>query len=206
MSKKHAILFLHGLGGSAEEAAYYRPFFADAEVIGLDYKSIAPWEAGIEIRKAAEALRARYDSVSLIGYSLGAYLAMHAGVDALLKKAYFISPVVDMEAQILMLMAQEGVTEEALKAQRVIPTDTGVTLSWDYLCWVREHPVEWTVPTEILYAGRDILTPYGTIAAFAAKHGAKLTVMEDGEHWFHTDAQLRFLNDWLTKAAQEQGL
>ena len=26
---------------------------------------------------------------------------------------------------------------------------------------------------------------------------ANLTVLEDGEHWFHTDAQLSFLNQWM---------
>jgi pimeloyl-ACP methyl ester carboxylesterase len=204
MSKTHAILFLHGLGGSANEAAYYRPFFADSEVVGLDYNSIAPWEAGNEIKDAVQALCAQYESVGLIGYSLGAYLAMHAGIDAMLERAYFISPVVDMEAQIRMLMAQEGVTEEALKAQSVIPTGTGVALSWDYLCWVRTHPVQWSVPTEILYANGDILTPYETIAAFAKAHGATLTVMEHGEHWFHTDEQLRFLNGWLQAVPKQE--
>ena len=26
---------------------------------------------------------------------------------------------------------------------------------------------------------------------------ATLTVMEGGEHWFHTDEQMQFLNDWI---------
>ena len=29
----------------------------------------------------------------------------------------------------------------------VIPTSLGEDLSWDYLCYVREHPASWTVPT-----------------------------------------------------------
>lgn len=203
MSKTKAVLFLHGLGGSAEEAAYYRPLLPDAEVIGLDYKSIAPWEAGQEIKEAVLNLRERYADVRLIGCSLGAYLAMHADIDALIGRAYFISPVVDMEPLILMRMAQEHVTEAMLKERGTIPSKTGVTLSWEYLCWVREHPVAWTAPTAILYAGRDNLTPYETIAAFAKEHGAHLTVMEDGEHWFHTDEQLRFLDAWLRRTAEE---
>ena len=44
---------------------------------------------------------------------------------------------------------------------------------------------------------RDDLTPLETIQAFAEKHNARLTVMEGGEHWFHTDEQLRFLDKWL---------
>ena len=197
--QKEAILFLYGLGGSAEEAEHYRPLFPGCDVIGLDYHGIAPWDAGEEIRNAVLKLCGTYKSVSLIGYSLGAFLAMCAGVDTLLKRAYFISPVVDMEELILMLMAQDGVTEEALKEEGTIPGSFGLVHSWDYLCCVREHPVEWNVPTAILYAEHDDLTPYETIAAFAEAHDASLTVMPNGEHWFHTGEQMAFLDEWFLK-------
>ena len=36
-----------------------------------------------------------------------------------------------------------------------------------------------------------------TIADFADKHQATLTVMEGGEHWFHTDEQMQFLDSWI---------
>ena len=71
------------------------------------------------------------------------------------------------------------------------------TLSWAYLCYVREHPVTWTVPTHILYGEKDNLTSYETIAEFADRIGATLTVMENGEHWFHTKEQMDFLSDWI---------
>ena len=76
-------------------------------------------------------------------------------------------------------------------------TASGETLFWDYLCYVREHPIRWTAPTRILYGSRDNLTSYETIAAFAEAHGAALTVMEGGEHWFHTEEQMRFLDQWI---------
>ena len=82
-------------------------------------------------------------------------------------------------------------------AAGVIATGFGEELSWEYLCWVREHPVRWTAPTEILYGSCDHLTAYETIAAFADAHSARLTVMEGGEHWFHTAQQMRFLDDWI---------
>ena len=197
--QRDAVLFLHGLGGSAQEAAHYRPLFPDADVIGLDYHGIAPWDAGAEIKEAVLDLSERYESVSVIGYSLGAFLAMHAGIDARIRRAYFISPVVDMEQLTLMLMAQDGVTEEALKEKGTIPGSFGIEHSWDYLRYVREHPVAWNVPTAILYAEHDNLTPYDTIAGFAEAHGASLTVMPGGEHWFHTEEQMRFLDDWFGK-------
>ena len=81
-----------------------------------------------------------------------------------------------------------------------IPTDFGETLSWKYLCYVREHPISWRVPTRILYGEHDNLTSLETISAFAEKTGAALTVMPGGEHWFHTDEQVRFLDDWITES------
>ena len=86
---------------------------------------------------------------------------------------------------------------EELKARGTISTSFGEDLSWEYLNFVREHPVKWNVPTNILYGSRDELTSYDTISAFSEKHGAKLTVMENGEHWFHTEEQMRFLDTWI---------
>ena len=84
-----------------------------------------------------------------------------------------------------------------LQKQKEIPTSFGETLSWDYLCYVREHPVTWTVSTYILYGEKDNLTSYETISKFADRIGATLTVMENGEHWFHTKEQMDFLSDWI---------
>lgn len=36
-----------------------------------------------------------------------------------------------------------------------------------------------------------------TIRNFAEQIGATLTVMKKGEHWFHTQEQIKFLDDWL---------
>ena len=95
-------------------------------------------------------------------------------------------------------MAQANVTEAELKACGTIPTAFGDDLDWTYLCYVREHPVRWNAPTEILYGSSDSLTPYETMAAFAEAHGARLTVLEGGEHWFHTPGQMAFLDRWIT--------
>ena len=35
------------------------------------------------------------------------------------------------------------------------------------------------------------------MSVFAKTHDAELTVMEEGEHWFHTDEQMRFLDNWI---------
>lgn len=197
--QKEAVLYLHGLGGSAQEAAHYRPLFPGADVTGLDYHGIAPWDAGREIGEAVLALSERYESVEVIGNSLGAFLAMHAGVGGRIRRAYFISPVVNMEQLILRRMAQDGVTEAALQKQGTAAGSSGWVYSWEYLCRVRALSDEWRVPTAILYGAHDELTPVETIRAFAQAHNASLTVMPGGEHWFHTEEQMRFLDEWLLK-------
>lgn len=121
----------------------------------------------------------------------------YAGVaDAKPEKALLVSPIVDMEKLILALMQQAGVTEEQLHAAGEIPTDFGETLSWPYLCWVREHPLHWKVPTQVLYADTDPLTGHTAMERFRQQTGAHLTILEGGEHWFHTETQLAALQSW----------
>lgn len=107
--------------------------------------------------------------------------------------------IVDMEKLIADMMARANVTEDELKRRGVVHTDFGEDLSWDYLCYVRSHPICWDRPTAILYGDRDELTSLDTIRSFAEKHNADLTVMENGGHWFHTEEQMRFLDEWIIR-------
>ena len=194
---QNTVLYVHGKGGSAQEAAHYAPLFPDCAVVGLDYRANTPWEAGAEIREAVGRIASKSPDVLLIANSIGAFFCMHAGIGPFVREAFFISPVVDMEQLIAGMMAASHVTEAQLRERGVIETGFGEPLSWDYLCYVRSHPVRWDVTTHILYGARDELTPITTIRAFAEKHGASLTVMENGEHWFHTGEQMHFLDNWL---------
>ena len=197
--KHTAVLYIHGKNGSASESEHYKPLFPECEVIGFDYQTLSPWETRAEIRSVVEKLKSEYDSIILIANSIGAFFSMNAGIDSIIKKAYFISPIVDMERLITDMMDWANVTEDKLKEKGMIHTSLGEDLSWDYLCYVREHPVKWSVPTAILYGKNDALTSYETISAFAKKHNAKLTVMENGEHWFHTEEQMQFLDNWIRR-------
>jgi len=136
----------------------------------------------------------------LIANSIGAFFAMSALDETLVDRAYFISPVVDMESLIGNMMQWANVTEQELAQRGEAPTDFGETLSWRYLRYVRQHSIAWNVPTRILYGEHDNLTSLETVSAFARRHHAKLTVMPGGEHWFHTPEQMRFLDQWLLSA------
>ncbi len=194
---KDLVLYIHGKGGSAAESEHYRPLFPDYMVMGLDYQTFSPWETGTEIRDAVTKLKNSYENITLIANSIGAYFSMNAGIDGLIDRAYFISPIVNMERLIRDMMAWANVTDQPLKEKKVISTNFGEDLSWDYLCYVRRHPIRWNTPTEILYGKNDNLTARETVEDFAREHNAGLTVMENGEHWFHTEEQMRFLEEWI---------
>lgn len=191
------VLYIHGKGGNASESTHYERLFPDCKVIGLDYKTFSPWETGKEIHEAVAGLKTDAESIILIANSIGAFFSLNANLNGLIEKAYFISPVVNMEKLICDMMNWANVTEVELEQRKIIPTDFGEELSWEYLCYVREHPLNWLVPTSILYGENDNLTSLETIKDFVEKQGASLTVMEGGEHWFHTEEEMKFLDEWI---------
>ena len=176
-----AVIYIHGKGGNAEEAIHYKPFFSDCDVIGLDYTAQFPWEAKEEFPLL---------------------FAINALSNQQIEKAYFISPIVDMERLIADMMIWANVTEDELKEKKEIQTTFGETLSWDYLCYVRENPIIWKIPTHILYGEKDNLTAYGTIFEFVQRTNSTLSIMKNGEHWFHTEEQMKFLDEWINKSAK----
>lgn len=194
---KHLVIYIHGKGGSAEEAKHYQPPFPESDVIGFDYQSENPWDAKDEFSAFYDLRSEGYDSVILIANSIGAFFSMHALAEKNISQSMFISPIINMEKLISDMMMWSNVTEAELQRQREIPTEFGETLSWDYLCYVRKHPIEWSIPSCILYGGKDHLTSRETISGFAEQIGANLTIMEDGEHWFHTEEQMKFLDHWM---------
>lgn len=191
----NTIVYIHGQGGNAEEAKHYEPLFPDCKVIGFDYTSQNPWEAKEEFPNFFDSFCGQ--KVTVIANSIGAFFVMNALSEARIEKAYFISPVVNMEKLILDMMLWAGVGEDRLREEGEIETAFRQTLSWEYLSYVREHPIAWEVPTHVLYGSEDNLTSMETISEFVKETGATLTVMEGGEHWFHTEEQMRFLDGWI---------
>lgn len=157
-----------------------------------------PWHAVPELREISAWASRRWERKALRCTSLGAWLSLLAfGDGSGLDKALFVSPVLDMELLILDMMQWANVSEELLQEAGKIPTDFGETLSWEYLEYARTHKVtDWETPTSILYAGGDTLIRRESVEYFARCFGADLTVMEEGEHWFHTPEQVAFLRRW----------
>ena len=200
-------LCLHGKGGRKEEAESFAQVVCPKgyQVLSIDLpahgerqgrgEELVPWTAAPDVRAAWEWTERRWNTVSLRANSIGAYFSMLA-IDRL-DRALLVSPILDMEGLILTMMGWAGVTEEQLRERGEISASFGQTLSWEYLCWVREHPVHsWNCPVRILYGSEDNMTPRRTVEEYVRRHGARLTVLEGGEHWFHTPEQPSALREW----------
>jgi hypothetical protein len=196
---KNLVIYVHGKGGNADEALHYKSLFPEADVLGFDYKAETPWDAKTEFPVYFDSVAADYDEVILIANSIGAFFSMNALGNKPIKQAYFISPMVNLEKLICNMMMWAGVSEDELREKKTMPTNFGETLSWEYLCYVRENPIEWRIPTKNLYGSNDNLTSLETMREFAQRIGAPLTVMDGGEHWFHTAEQMVFLDKWIRR-------
>ena len=198
---KNVVIYIHGKYGTVEEAEYYKKFFNEADIIGFEYTSEYPWDFQKEFSNFIDNIYTKYKKISIIANSIGAYFTMLSLTNKNIEKAFFISPIVDMEKLITDMMFLENITEEELYKKKKIKTSFGEILSWDYLTFARKNPIEWNIPTYILYGENDDLTSYETILNFTNKSKANLTIMKGGEHWFHTDEQIEFLNNWIKNLA-----
>ena len=197
---KNAVVYIHGKGGSADEALYYKKFFNDDyEVLGFDYTSELPWQIGEEFQNYFDSIIPNYNQILLIANSIGAYFSMLSLSEKPIKKALFVSPIVDMENIILHMMKRAKVSEEELRIKKVINIPFGEPLSWEYLSFVRKNPIAWNIPTGILYGKKDDMTSLETMTNFTNKIHADLTVFDEGEHWFHTEEQMDFLDTWFKR-------
>ena len=198
---KNVVIYIHGKYGTVEEAEYYKKFFNEADIIGFEYTSEYPWDFQKEFSNFIDNIYIKYKKISIIANSIGAYFTMLSLTNKNIEKAFFIFPIVDMEKLITDMMFLENITEEELYKKKKIKTSFGETLSWDYLTFTRKNPTEWNIPTYILYGENDDLTSYETILNFTNKSKANLTIMKGGEHWFHTDEQIEFLDNWIKNIA-----
>ncbi|MDY5641673.1 MAG: alpha/beta hydrolase [Candidatus Faecousia sp.] len=211
-SSEKLFLYIHGKMGRKEEAARIAEIVCPKgyQVLGIDLpghgertgemERFVPWEVVPELQAVYANTQKRWKKISLYANSIGAYFSLLALRDAKLEKSLFVSPILDMEKLIRDMMCWAGVTQEQLKEAGEIPTAFGETLSWSYLTYAAEHRItEWDSPTAILYAGHDHLTARETVDDFAKRFGCTVTVMENGEHWFHSEEQLAVLDAWLRK-------
>lgn len=210
-------LFVHGKCGCKEEGEAFAEIVCPRgwQVLAIDLpehgerkggeSGFDPWHVVPDLRSVLAYARQRWACIALRATSIGAWFSMQAFAGEPLERALFVSPVLEMEKLIRNMMLWASVDEARLEREREIPTDFGEILSWRYLQYAKEHPVTvWNANTVILYPDRDNLTDRTTVDEFARRFGCGLTVMENGEHWFHTSEQLAVLRSWEEEQTQSK--
>ena len=142
----------------------------------------------------------KYDEINLWACSMGAYFSLLAYKNEDIKQCVFLSPIVNMKTIIDNMMLWSNVTENELKEKQEIKTDFGQTLYWDYYEYVKNNPIiSWDKKTHILYGDKDNMQSEDLIKDFSSKFSCDLSVLENGEHYFHTEEQLKFYKEWLDR-------
>ena len=153
-----------------------------------------------DLKQIIEYAKVNYNEINIWACSIGAYFSLLAYKDEDLKQCLFLSPVVNMKIIIENMMLWSNTTEKELNEKQEIKTDFGQTLYWDYYLYVKENPItNWNKKTYILYGNKDNMQNENIIEDFSNEFNCDLTILKNGEHYFYTEEQLNFYNDWLDK-------
>ena len=153
-----------------------------------------------DLKQIIEYAKANYNEINIWACSIGAYFSLLAYKNEDLKQCLFLSPVVNMKIIIENMMLWSNTTEKELNEKQKIKTDFGQTLYWDYYLYVKENPItNWNKKTYILYGNKDNMQNENIIEDFSNEFNCDLTILKNGEHYFHTEEQLNFYSDWLDK-------
>lgn len=153
-----------------------------------------------DLKLIMEYAKANYEEINLWACSMGAYFSLLAYKNENIEQCIFLSPVVNMKVIIDNMMLWSNTTENELREKQEIKTDFGQTLYWDYYLYVKENPItNWNKKTYILYGNEDNMQDENIIKNFSENFSCKLSILEDEEHYFHTEKQLDYYKNWLSK-------
>lgn len=156
-----------------------------------------------DLKQVMEYVKANYNEVNIWACSMGAYFSLLSYKDENINQCIFLSPVVNMKIIIDNMILWANTTEKELMEKQEIKTDFGQTLYWDYYSYVKENPItSWNKETHILYGDKDNMQDKNIIKNFAEKSNCKLSILEGGEHYFHTEEQLDYYKNWLEKIVE----
>ncbi len=157
-----------------------------------------------DLEQVIEYAKLNYEEINIWACSMGAYFSLLAYKDEKIKQCVFLSPVVNMKFIIDNMMLWSNTTEEKLKEKQEIKTDFGQTLYWDYYKYVKDNPItNLNKKTYILYGDKDNMQDRAIIERFVKDFNCNLTIMENGEHYFHTEEQLNYYKNWLDKIIRQ---
>ena len=153
-----------------------------------------------DLKQVMDYTKKNYEEINLWACSMGAYFSLLAYKDEDINQCVFLSPVVNMKTIIDNMMLWSNTTEEELKEKQEIKTDFGPTLYWDYYEYVKNNPINnWEKKTYVLYGNKDNMQSEDIIKDFASRFNCELAILENGEHYFHTEEQLKFYTNWVER-------
>lgn len=154
-----------------------------------------------ELNLIMNYVKQNWNNISLFACSMGAYFSLLAYKDDFIKQSLFISPVLNMKRIIDNMMLWFDIDEEYLKSKQTVKTHIGQNLYWDYYCDVKDNPIDkWNITTNILYGLKDDLCESDIVFKFVKRFNCNITVMNKGEHYFHTQEQLKFFKQWVDES------
>lgn len=209
-------LFVHGKRSSKDAAALFAQIAEErgCQTLSFDLPQHGErgeskercdiWNGIRDVTRMCQAVFEGWKEAGLYGCSLGAFFSLHVCGAYPFQNCLFQSPIVDMESLIRQMMLWFDVPEQRLKQEREVDTPIDL-LSWDYFQYVLSHPIEkWSIPTSILYGGKDELQSRQVMQSFAERFGCRLTVSEFSEHPFMQPSDLPIVENW-TRRSLERG-
>ena len=97
-----------------------------------------------------------------------------------------------MDQVIIYIHGQGGNADEAKHYESLFENQKVIGI--DY-----KSETPWEAAEEFRKLYDALVGKHKSVSKFAKQIGAKLTVMKNGEHWFHTEEQMSFLDDWISK-------
>ena len=171
-------LFVHGLHGRKEEALAFAEVALPKgyQVMGIDLPlERKPWEVMPLLNEVSDYLYGNWKNVSVRANSIGSWFLLLAFQNRKVEQALLVSPILDMKKFIELMPQREN----------------------DYYEWVVNNPItHWNAPTYILRPKIDLIVGEEVGRDFINQHQCQVTIMPNGEHWFHTPEQLAFLKAW----------
>lgn len=174
-------LFVHGLHGRKEEALAFAEVAVPKgyQVLAIDLPvERKPWEVLPMLNEVRDYLYMNWKYVSVRANSIGSWFSLLSFQGKVINQALLVSPLLDMKKFIEKQPSREE----------------------DYYEWVINNPItRWDAPTYILRPKVDLVVSDEVGRDFINQHHCQVTVMADGEHWFHTPEQIVLLRTWEEK-------
>lgn len=192
------VVYIHGLFGNAKEAEFYSFLSNKYDVIGLDYKDGNPWEVKNQVISEFTKISARYKKIYVIANSMGVFYAYRYLSSFKIEKAFFISPFVNMKTYIEFQMHKHSISRKQFEESKIIELPDKQVISYDFYqsLLIKDN---WKTKTYILYGEKDKVVDKDNVFNFASNHDVCLTIMKNGEHYFHTSSQLKFVKRWMSE-------